>query len=250
MIKLPYAYPNGTDVYLGEEGIGYPSELYPNLTYTTSTIKDTTTQATAYYQDRPLSSNSTLFIGPLTINETYSLFSVTLAINNNTSRSDTLGWLTIVLDARMLYNIVNSPEGLQTTGQVLLIGPDMPDNMYPNQIRNVSRNDAESQQVRFVLPPLSNSSLGYRHSLRSWQSGSSSRSFPMRDYPAVVDSWTRNNHADNNAAALIDTHNEEGKRVSVGYATLANRLVDWTLVSEQSHGKKIYKVHHHKLINI
>ena len=32
-IPLPYTYPNGSPVYLGDPGLGYPPSLYPNLTY-------------------------------------------------------------------------------------------------------------------------------------------------------------------------------------------------------------------------
>ena len=32
-IRLPYDHPDGTPVYLGEDDLGFPSALYPNLTY-------------------------------------------------------------------------------------------------------------------------------------------------------------------------------------------------------------------------
>jgi osomolarity two-component system, sensor histidine kinase SLN1 len=50
---------------------------------------------------------------------------MTVAVNNNTSRSDILGWLTVVMDVRLLYGIVASPEGLDSSGEALVISPLM-----------------------------------------------------------------------------------------------------------------------------
>jgi osomolarity two-component system, sensor histidine kinase SLN1 len=125
-IKLPYTYDNGSQVFLGDMGPGYPSFLYPNFTY----IDGPTNVSRIEYDVSPptnlseylihirrvLNYDSTLIQGPLYLNETSSLVSVTVAINNNTSRSDVLGWLTVVMDAQLLYEIVASPEGLGSTG--------------------------------------------------------------------------------------------------------------------------------------
>ena len=32
-VPLPFTYPNGSNIYLGDPGLGYPPMLYPNLTY-------------------------------------------------------------------------------------------------------------------------------------------------------------------------------------------------------------------------
>ncbi|GAB1210676.1 hypothetical protein APSETT445_009471 [Aspergillus pseudonomiae] len=47
-ITLPYTYPNGSSVMLGHEGLGYPSTLYPNLTYTQSSKGDSSTTVHAF----------------------------------------------------------------------------------------------------------------------------------------------------------------------------------------------------------
>jgi osomolarity two-component system sensor histidine kinase SLN1 len=231
--KLPCTHPNGSAVYLGDPGMGYPPSLYPNLTYTQGPGNETQ----AFLGGDLLNYSSVFVIGPLTINESFSLFSLTTGINNNTSRSETLGWITVVVNAQMLYDVVDSPEGLDTSGEILLIGPNVKQNKFQTEIRGDSAQDDDNTLVKFVLPPQNNSTLGNRHTLRSWQSGNSSLPFRMGDYPAVVDAWASNNHAINNAGAMVSTHNEQNVKVSAGYATLANQLVDWAVVFEQSTGK-------------
>jgi len=229
-IKLPYTRPDGSPVYLGDSGLGYPRSLYPNLTYK----RGPHNEAQTFIGQTQLQSNTTLFIGPLSINDSFALFSVTMAINNNTSRTETLGWVTVVVDANMIYDIVLSPEGLAGTGELLLVGPNMKHNKFQTEIRGDSAQQAEDRVVKFVLPPQSNSTLGNRHPLRSWQSGNSTLPFNMSAYPAVVDAWSSHNHDINNAGAMISTHNEENVKVSVGYAVVPNPLVDWVVVVEQS----------------
>lgn len=213
--------------------MGYPPSLYPNLTYTQGPGNETQ----AFIGDDLLNYSSVFLMGPLTINESFSLFSLTTGINNNTSRSEALGWITVVVNAQMLYNVIDSPEGLDMSGEILLIGPNVKQNKFQTEIRGDSAQDDDNRLVKFVLPPQNNSSLGNRHTLRSWQSGNSSLPFRMGDYPAVVDAWASNNHAINNAGAMVSTHNEQNVKVSAGYATLANQLVDWAVVFEQSTGK-------------
>jgi osomolarity two-component system sensor histidine kinase SLN1 len=73
-IRLPSSEPNGTAVYLGDPGLGYPATLYPNITYTPTSSPDPAdpsineTVASAF-ADFPLNSTSYLFLGPLQINE-------------------------------------------------------------------------------------------------------------------------------------------------------------------------------------
>lgn len=230
MVKLPYTHPNGSAIYLGEPGLGYPPSLYPNFTY----VRGANNETQVFIGDTQLHYNSVFLVGPLSTNESFSLFSLTTAINNNTSKIETLGWLTVVVNAQMLYDVIDSPEGLASSGQILLIGPNVIYNKFHKEIRGDSAQDDDNNPVKFVLPPQNNSTLGNRHSLRSWQSEKSDSSFNMDEYPAVVDAWASKNHAINNAGALISTYNEQNITVSAGYAILANQLVDWAVVFEQS----------------
>ena len=245
LIKLPATYPNGSDVYLGDPGLGYPTALYPNLTYSQFEGTSSINHSTTYYEGKALTHHTVLLIGPYPINDSFSMFSVTMpVIANNTT--DLIGWLSVVIDARMLFNIVDSPEGLDTTGQILLIGPSGATNKFSESvdIRNTTENVAAEQQVTFVLPPQSNSTLGNRHSERAGSVANFTMPFLMGAYPAAVDAWTADNRAINNAGSMISTHNEQNKRVSVGYSQVANPLVNWILIFEQDHGEVIAPITH------
>ena len=240
-IKLPYTNANGSAVYLGDSGYGYPPSLYPNLTY--GAPKPGTDYSTIYYEGRIIEPDDTLFLGPLVINETYSLLSLTIPLINNTSRSDVLGWMTVLANTNLIYAIQQSPEGLDKTGETLIVGPDTPNNHFNQQIRGSSKEYAAKQQVRFVLPPQSNSTLSHRHQARSGVLNSTNP-FLMSSYPAVVSAWTQHNHAINNAGAYISTRNEDGTRVSAGYATLSTTYLDWVVVVEQSHSEVVEPIGH------
>lgn len=68
-IQLSEQYPNGTYAILGDDsGLGYPTELYPNITYSPSNTPDpldptvNVTNATAFL-DFPLNATSALLLG-------------------------------------------------------------------------------------------------------------------------------------------------------------------------------------------
>jgi osomolarity two-component system sensor histidine kinase SLN1 len=243
-IPLPETYPNGTQVHLGDsdmDGLGYPSNLYPNLTFTSTVFNGTFNISTAYFNGKTLYENTTIFIGPWLLNETFGLASITVPINNNTSASDTLGWLTVITSCQTLFSVAASVEGLGKTGQVLILGPDTPDNRllglaeYDNNNDSINIATVENEPVVFVLPPVRNLSRSNRQSSHTY--GSSNTPFAMRDYPAVLDAYTDNNGVDRSAGSLISSKNEEGKTVSVGYALPMSAMVDWAIVVEQSHAE-------------
>jgi osomolarity two-component system, sensor histidine kinase SLN1 len=82
-IPLPSTYANGSQVYLGDPGQGYPSTLYPNYTYPDQTDNDMNIN----YEGLTLYYNSTLLLGPLYLDSQSALISLSVAINNNTSRT-------------------------------------------------------------------------------------------------------------------------------------------------------------------
>jgi osomolarity two-component system sensor histidine kinase SLN1 len=91
-ITLPYTYPNGAPVKLGNDGLGYPPSLYPNLTYRSVSENDTTIVYS--FSDYTLGLDSALLLGPLKVNSSFSLVSLTLPIVNNTSNTEVLGFMT------------------------------------------------------------------------------------------------------------------------------------------------------------
>ena len=106
-IVLPgYLHSDGTPVYLGDiedDGIGFPRNLYPNLTFTSTPVNSTFNMSTAYFEGRQLYENTTLFLGPWLLNNSFALASITVPINNNTAVADTLGWLTVVINCQPIF---------------------------------------------------------------------------------------------------------------------------------------------------
>ncbi|KAI4731338.1 putative histidine kinase HHK5p [Aureobasidium sp. EXF-10728] len=233
-ILLPYKAPNGSDVYLSDTDYGYPPELYPNLTYFSVPINNSYSESRAVYNGEVLQApNSTLLLGPYSINTTFSLLSLTMPVINNTSAIDVLGWLTIVCDARLIGSVIGSAEGLGSTGLTLVVGPANTTNHFPKGLLYNSADpgtvDPADVQGRYIWPLPGQYS--YRHP------GSSGNinppNFNITNYPAVVTALTQDQDASSNAGGDISTHDEAGKGVSVGFAIPDTSLVDWVVVVEQ-----------------
>ncbi|KAI9705971.1 MAG: Histidine kinase [Candelina mexicana] len=234
-IQLPYNHSNGSSVYLGDDGLGYPPELYPNLTYTSTPVNSSYNLSTAYINGAPLGLTSAILYGPWQVNASFALLSLTVPIINNTSLTDILGYITVLIDARLIYDVFNSYEGLDNTGSILFIGPSTTDNKFAN-------GTLAEMDVIFLLPPAQNASRGIRHSTRAF--GQRNTPFPMKSYPAVLDAYTKRNAAVNNAGSLISTRNEEGDTVSVGYARPSSALCNWALLVEFTHGEVVAPINH------
>lgn len=93
-ITLPYTDANGAAVMLGDEV--FPPMLYPNLTYTQS-ANDNSSWTVRAFSDYTLGLSTTLLLGPLWVNDSFSLISLTLPIVNNTSDTELLGFMTYVV---------------------------------------------------------------------------------------------------------------------------------------------------------
>ena len=246
-VSLPYDYTNTTPVYLGDDGLGYPPNLYPNLTFTSTVVNSTFNQSIAYFDGNELSPASALFIGPWLTNASFALLSITMPIINNTSATDTLGWITVVISGELLFAVNDNTEGLGNTGEVLIIGTTTVNNTFPpgvmyNSMDKDNKSVEEQLQVQFVLPPTQNSTRSTRHASHAYPN--SSTPFAMQDYPAVLKAFTQNNGASNNGGSLISTNDEENQQVSVGFALPSSNLVNWVLIIEYSHGEIIQPINH------
>ncbi|KAI9776094.1 MAG: Histidine kinase [Geoglossum umbratile] len=244
-IVLPGKYSNGSNVILGDAGLGFPPQLYPNITYgppfLNSSSANSTTPGnnsaplqfpTAYFLNTTLGPKSMVLLGPILTNSSFSLVSITVPVINNTSTTDILGYLTVVLSARTIYDVIESPEGLDNTGQVLLVGPITPDNRLPSGLDvQGSGVNPSNTYARFILPPITNASQRTRHSSRGGENFANP--FLMSAYKAVDDALTTRNGAINNAGSLISSKNEENTPVSIGYAVPQTALCNWVLLVEQ-----------------
>lgn len=242
-IQLPYLHPNGTSVYLGDDDdLGYPPNLYPNLTYTSTVINETYNESNAFFDGVQLHQNSTLFLGPWLVNETFALASITMPVINNTSAADILGWITIVVNGKLILEVEQSVAGLGRTGEILIIGPNTPGNRFPRNLLlpnaiHTNRALAKQQSVNFVLPPLQNESRSSRHAAHVY--GAPNLPFKMQTYSAVLDAYTKENNQIQNAGSILSTQNEESSSVSVGFALVLSPMVDWVVLFEQSHGEVV-----------
>ncbi|KAL1898837.1 Histidine kinase osmosensor [Sporothrix stenoceras] len=247
-IRLPYENSDGSAVFLGDDDLGYPPTLYPNITYNDtglpSTIDNTTNAyiATAFPNVK-LTNNGGLLLGPLIVNSSFALISLTVPIRQN-SNQFLLGYMTIVAAATSLIDIQTSPEGLGQTGVVLIIGPNTQWNRFniTDPASNSSyvpadRDEFGENEVHFILPPVASISGSDRHNDYDYKSGSYSDTFPMSKYPTVLDVFADQINKVNNATATLSTTNEQGYDVAVGYARPQSTLVTWAVLVEQAHSE-------------
>ncbi|KAG9700700.1 putative histidine kinase HHK5p, partial [Aureobasidium melanogenum] len=244
-ILLPYKAPNGSDVYLSDTDYGYPPELYPNLTYFSVPINSTYRESRAIFNGEVLQApNSTLLLGPYTINASFSLLSLTMPVINNTSAIDVLGWLTIVCDARLIGSVIESAEGLGSTGMTLIVGPANTTNHFPEGLLyNSPQNgtvDPADIQGRYIWPLPD--AFSHRHPNSSGVVNPPP--FPITSYPAVVSALAEDQHSMGNAGGDISTHDEAGKSVSVGFALPNTALVDWVVIVEQDKSEVWQPIRH------
>ncbi|KAM3424921.1 hypothetical protein BST61_g6895 [Cercospora zeina] len=224
-VALPYSSPNGTTVYLGDQDFehGFPPQLYPNLTYSAN--------ESAQYNDFVFERDRALLLGPWTVNDTFSLLSITMPVNNNTAdhgSNGLLGYVTLVMDARLVSQVIDSSEGLGNTGATLLIGPAHSTNLFPANV-HLESDLPPGLNVRYVMP------LNQSHSGRHPGQTSSGTNpvFSASTYPALYRALALTEGTGQSGAELR-AKNEAGKKVSVGFAMPANSMVNWAILVEMS----------------
>ncbi len=242
-IILPYRDTFGHTIILSDTPDGYPPVLYPNITYIDSgvpnPVHNSTHSFTAYaYSDTRLTNG--LLLGPLIINATFALISVTVPIRQNGFSNYNLGYITLVASAQSLNDIVESREGLGETGSVLIISPDTQSNHFNGSTppSNQSYIPPDLDQfgdipVHFIFPPQYSGSGSDRHSQHEYSSGGYGHMFNLSAYPAALDVFTTRTATVNNASSTLDTNNEQGYSVAVGVARPQTTLVTWAVVVEQ-----------------
>lgn len=243
-ILLPYLSPNGSTIYLDDTEFGYPSTLFPNITYYNTTIEDPLNSGGTLQVARPWpdiridASTNGLVLGPLVINTSYALVSLTVPVRDNRNTAAILGYLTMVSECAALIGIIQSREGLGETGTLLVVGPDTGWNRFskynlPANSTNAAASNFSDVNVRYMLPPAGVDGYADRHTDRSFEAGTWGQSFRAKDYPAVLSAFTDRNAAANNASSYLSTTNEQGVSIAVGFARPQTALVNWTLIVEQ-----------------
>ncbi|EME82950.1 uncharacterized protein MYCFIDRAFT_58316 [Pseudocercospora fijiensis CIRAD86] len=227
---LPYNYANGSSVLLGDEGpaangTGFPTALYPELVYGTA---DGNENSQVTFDGQAITRERTLVLGPWPTSDTVSLMSLTLPIEDNLNQANILGYLTVVMDARLILDTVHSREGLMDTGQTLLVSAESATNRFPGGLSNASLGDGT--KVRYVTPV--ENDIGGRHPNNVDNSTEPFNSSTFAAINKALDNYGKN-ESDRSGSALR-AKNEAKKAVSVGYAFPDTTLVDWLVLVEQS----------------
>ncbi|KAL5594428.1 uncharacterized protein BROUX77_007775 [Berkeleyomyces rouxiae] len=235
-------------VYVSDTPAGYPASLYPTLTYKETDQPDPAnpsvnlTDVYAFDTFR-MNGERGLLLGPLTINGTFALMSLTIPIYQSSSPGRfVLGYLTVVAKATSIFTATTSREGLGKTGLVLVIGPSNPTNRFnmtnsatTDQFK-VSKSRIGGYRVHFLLPPAPLAGQTDRHSLRSSAASTieDTQYFNVSQYPALMESYAEQFNSVNNASAFLSTTNEQGYKVAVGFARTNTSLANWTVLVEQA----------------
>ncbi|KAJ6103996.1 hypothetical protein N7523_010316 [Penicillium sp. IBT 18751x] len=235
-IILPYTRANGSQVLLGSDDGGYPPSLYPNLTYTKSASDNSITVHA--FPDYPLGLTSALLLGPLRVNDSFSLVSLTLPIINNTSDTDLLGFMTIVASAANVQSVVTSRDGLGNTGQVLLIGPSRAENTFASSAQPATATSPPNAaalaqaEVHYVFEPTPLPGQTGRH-----RGISTDTSWQLSRYKMALKLMLESYENENNSISELSTTNEDGYHVAVGAVRPASSLVQWILIVEETHNE-------------
>lgn len=238
-VVLPVLKPDGQNATMGDAEYGFLPDLYPKFTVQSTPYNSTFDLYKAYFQGRTIDNTSYLLLGPYRVNATLSLVSITAPIINNTSNIDTLGWVTTVLDASLITNVVNAMDGLHKSGLTLLFGPENVTNVFPANYMYTATHPTppENVQVRFLVPPTDRDNIE-RHG--QYDTALDPPPFDWNKYPAIRKGFTVPTHATSNAGSIISTHNEEGAQVAAGYAIVDSPMVDWMIIVEQTR-KEVYE---------
>lgn len=177
-----------------------------------------------------------MVMGPLQVNSSFFMMSFTNPIINNTSKGDLLGFLTVVVNAQLVYDVVRDTRGLGDTGQVILVGPNTPNNLLSPRdeamVKLQGRHpknatiDPERMTFRYLFPPKLSKGLGGTKD--TWSSFPAVKKafidgfqLPFPKVPKPFDQigfsmLEANEEKIRSAGCMEKTMNAEGERVSAG----------------------------------
>jgi osomolarity two-component system sensor histidine kinase SLN1 len=234
-VTLPYEGSDGQPALMGDYLYGYVPELYPR--FNVRAINRTSDQYDAEYQGRVINKTEFLLSGPYRVSDSLTLLSITMPIvNTNTSSPRIIGWLTVVLDAQLLNDVLDAREGLGESGHSLLFGPYNVTNNFPAGFLFGSPNVSPPKHIEVQYQGSSRQS---EDAQRNFQPDTywGPLHFDWSQYPAVREGFTRVTGNRNNAGSMVSTTNEQKHHVAVGHALVNNSMVDWMVVVERSHAE-------------
>ncbi|KAF3907657.1 hypothetical protein AA313_de0206233 [Arthrobotrys entomopaga] len=199
--------------------MGLPDKLYPRA----SNISTTAPSKLAMFNEESIESRQALLLGPVQVNTSYYMVSFTVPVLNTTGNRVLLGFWTILLDAQLLVDIINTTQGMGTTGQTILVGPNTITNVFEPNDQNFN----DTTEFRYLLPPVRTPDL--YHTVDT-----------MGSFPVVKSAYLNADETDPDAIAELDASNPSGERVGVGYSVInfSNRhFADWALIVEMQNSE-------------
>lgn len=119
---------------------GFPGALYPFAS------GQELANPNNYFTPEYIFAKKGLLLGPMKVNDTFYMLSFTIPIINNTSESVLLGFLTVVLNAQIVLDIIKDTRGLGETGQTILVGPDTPSNVWnDSRLSRMTQDTADAE---------------------------------------------------------------------------------------------------------
>ncbi|KAI5843914.1 hypothetical protein DFP73DRAFT_478292 [Morchella snyderi] len=237
---------NGTR-YNATHGLPY-HDGYPNALYPFADRSSMTTPAN-YFTPKYIYDKRGLVLGPMMVNESFFMLSFTIPIINNTSASTLLGFITVVVNAKVVLDIITDTRGLGGTGQTVLVGPATASNIWEDSLlANRKRNDTAvgDYEFRYLLPPGRDKSLvGQVRQLKQYTAVRTVFEHGVGGINGAGDDG-------DGGSSDLDTYNSEGRHVSVGYVMIIPssdlNLTDWALLIEQDKSEAFQPIN--KLRNI
>lgn len=156
---------------------------------------------------------------------------------NRKKKRYTLTVSSVVASAASLQSVVTSRNGLGNTGQVLLIGPDRPENILASTSQPATAIsaagaaiEAAQAQMHYIFEPTPPTSQASRHTGMS-----TNASFALSTYPIALQAMLQPYKNATKSISLLSTKNEKGFDVAVGAVRPQSSLVEWILLVEKAH---------------
>ena len=201
---------------------GFPDALYPKA---------------SLIDPETIRTRDGMVMGPMQVNGSFYMMSFTCPIIDNVSKGELLGFLTVVVNAKLVYDVVRDVRGLGDTGQVILAGPETPDNRYHTKdVANFIIHganpwnrtvDFDKMTFKYLFPPARSPQLG--QSIQNWGSYPSVKKAYIDGFKIPFASSSPNDTSSTNqladeqersAGRMDETRNSIGKKVSTGYGII------------------------------
>jgi osomolarity two-component system sensor histidine kinase SLN1 len=144
----------------------------------------------------------------------------------------------VLASAANIQDVVSSRDGLGNTGQVLLLGPSRPENLFAADAQPATATSAADSaalsdaQMHYVFEPTPLPGQASRHNQMT-----TSTPFALSKYQMALEIMLEPYGRQNNSISRLSTTNEEGARVAVGAIRPQTTLAQWILVVEETHAE-------------